>query len=64
MGNFFNLRAEESQTAEANKIHLQLAESKYKESLRIKTVIFGPDHPKTIRASSTLSIISRKLSEA
>jgi tetratricopeptide (TPR) repeat protein len=64
MGNFFNLRAEESQSAEAKKIHLKLAESKYKESLRIKSEVFGPDYPRTIRASSTLSIISLKLSEA
>jgi tetratricopeptide (TPR) repeat protein len=64
MGNFYYLRAEKSQIAEARKDNLQLAESKYKESLRIYTVVFGPDHPKTIKALSQLSIISRKLSEA
>jgi tetratricopeptide (TPR) repeat protein len=63
-GNFYYLRAEESQTAETKKIHLQLSESKFKESLRINTVVFGPDHRDTIEASSQLSIISRKLSEA
>jgi hypothetical protein len=64
MGIFYSLRAQVSQTAEAKKDHLQLSESKYKESLRICTKVFGPDHPRTIDALSHLSIISRKLSEA
>jgi tetratricopeptide (TPR) repeat protein len=63
-GNFYLLRAAESQTAETKKDNLQLSESKHKESLRIYTSVFGPDHPKTIGVSSQLSIISRKLSEA
>jgi tetratricopeptide (TPR) repeat protein len=63
LGNFYNFRAEESQTAEAKKYHMQLSESKYKESLRIYSKIYGPDHPSTIRASSALSSISCKLSE-
>jgi tetratricopeptide (TPR) repeat protein len=64
MGNFYYLRANKSQAAETKKAHLQLSESKYKESLRICTKVFGPDHPRTIRASSALSIILRKLSES
>jgi hypothetical protein len=64
MGVFYHLRAEESHTAETKKIHLQLSESKYKESLRIFTKVLGPDNPRTIEASSQLSFISRKLSEA
>jgi hypothetical protein len=63
MGTFYYFRAQESQIAEIKKDNLQLSESKYKESLRIRTVVFGPDNPKTIRASSQLSIISRELSE-
>jgi tetratricopeptide (TPR) repeat protein len=62
-GNFYRLRAQVSQTAETKKDNLQLSESKYKESLRIYTKVLGPDHPRTIKASSQLSIISRKLSE-
>jgi tetratricopeptide (TPR) repeat protein len=63
LGNFHHRRAQVSQTAESKKGHLQLSESKYKESLRIYTVAFGPDHPRTIEASAALSIISRELSE-
>jgi tetratricopeptide (TPR) repeat protein len=63
LGIFYHLRAEESQTAEIKKGNLQLSESKYKESLRIYTVVFGPDHPRTIQSLSRLSIVSRKLSE-
>jgi hypothetical protein len=64
IGNFYYLRAQASPTAETKKYHLQLSKSKYKESLRILIVVFGPDNPRTISASSQLSIISRKLSEA
>jgi tetratricopeptide (TPR) repeat protein len=64
IGNFYYLRAEESQTAETKEDNLQLSESKHKESLRIFTVVFGPDHPSTVKVSSALSIISRKLSAA
>jgi tetratricopeptide (TPR) repeat protein len=64
MGDFYCLRAKEDQIAEIKKDHLQLSESKYKKSLEIFTKVVGPDNPKTIKASSQLSIISRKLSEA
>ena len=63
LGIFYHLRAEESQTAEIKKGNLQLSESKYKESLRIYTVVFGPDNPRTIQSLSRLSIVSCKLSE-
>jgi hypothetical protein len=63
MGAFYYLRAEESQTAETKKDYLQLSDFKYKESLRIFTKVFGPDHLNTIGSLSQLSTISRKLSE-
>jgi tetratricopeptide (TPR) repeat protein len=63
MGIFYHLRAKESQTVETRKDNLQLSEPKYKESLRIFNVVLGPNHPKTIKALSQLSIISRKLSK-
>jgi hypothetical protein len=63
MGDFYHLRAQVSETAQTKKDNLQLSESKYKESLRINAVVFGPDHRDTVRDSSQLSIISRKLSE-
>jgi tetratricopeptide (TPR) repeat protein len=52
LGIFYHLRAEESQSAETMKDHLQLSESKFKESLRICTKVFGSDHPRAVRASS------------
>jgi tetratricopeptide (TPR) repeat protein len=61
---FYDHLAKNSQTAETKKDHLQLSESKCKESLRIYTVVLGPDNPRTIEASSRLSIILRKLLEA
>jgi tetratricopeptide (TPR) repeat protein len=64
IGNFYYFRAEVSEIAKTKKDNLQLSESKYKESLRIYTKVLGPDNPRTIRASSALSIVSRKLSEA
>jgi tetratricopeptide (TPR) repeat protein len=54
---FYSLRAEESQTAER---HLLLSESMYKESLRICTKIYGPDHPDTVKTSSRLYFTSRQ----
>jgi tetratricopeptide (TPR) repeat protein len=61
MGDFYYLRAYESQTTET---HLLLAETMYKESLRIYTKIYGPDHPETVKTSSRLNFTSRRLSEA
>jgi tetratricopeptide (TPR) repeat protein len=64
LGNFYHHRAEESPSAGIRKEHLSLSFSKFKEALRIKTKLFGPDHPNTVQASSQLSIVSNKLSEA
>jgi hypothetical protein len=64
MGSFYDIRAEESQTAVTKKDNLQLSESKYKKSLLIYTKVLGPDHRDTVHASSQVSIVSRKLSEA
>jgi tetratricopeptide (TPR) repeat protein len=63
IGNFYLLRAHESQTTVTRKEHLLLSESKYRESLRIYTKIYGPDHPESLETLSHLSIVSRKLSE-
>jgi tetratricopeptide (TPR) repeat protein len=63
MGVFYHLQAEEGQTTETRKEYLLLSESKYTESLRLYTKIYGPDHPQTLVNSSQLSIVSRKLSE-
>jgi tetratricopeptide (TPR) repeat protein len=64
MGAFYYLKAQESNSSETKKAHLQLSVSNYKESLRIYTVVLGPDNPRTINASSALSGISHELSEA
>jgi hypothetical protein len=63
LGTFYRLRADWNQTAEMRKENLLLSKSKYKEALRICTKILGPDNPKTIKASSIFSLISRKLSK-
>jgi tetratricopeptide (TPR) repeat protein len=64
IGLFYHQRAEESQTTETKKDNFQLSGSKYKEALRIYTVVLGPDHPRTIRSLSHLTTISRELSKA
>jgi tetratricopeptide (TPR) repeat protein len=64
MGYFYHLRARESQATETKKKHLLLSESKYKESLRMYTKIYGPDHPQTLETSSQLSIVLRELSDS
>jgi hypothetical protein len=63
LGKFYCLRADGSQTAEMMKENLSLSKSKYKEALRIYTKVLGPDNPRTIKASSIFSLISRKLSK-
>jgi tetratricopeptide (TPR) repeat protein len=60
MGDFYSLRAYKSQTTVT---HLLLSESMYKESLRIYTNLYGPDHPHSVRTSSRLYFTSRQLSE-
>jgi tetratricopeptide (TPR) repeat protein len=63
MGNFYRRRAEGSQTAGIRKEQLLLSKAKYEEALRFFTNILGPDHPRSMQASSRLSIVSCKLSE-
>jgi tetratricopeptide (TPR) repeat protein len=64
LGNFYHLQAEASQSTGIRKELLSLSFSKLKEALRIYTKLFGPDHPNTVQASSQLSIVTHKLSEA
>jgi tetratricopeptide (TPR) repeat protein len=64
LGNFYHQQAEASPSAGIRKEHLSLSVSKFKEALRIYTKLFGPDHPSTVEASSLLSIVTHKLSEA
>lgn len=62
-GNFYLLRAS-SQTVGLRRNDLQQSEFKYKEALRIFTERYGPDNPRTIKASSQLSLITQLLSKA
>jgi tetratricopeptide (TPR) repeat protein len=64
LGIFYHQLAKSQQNGKTRKEHLLLSRSKCKEALRIYTKIFGPDDPRTIIASSDLSMISRELSEA
>ncbi len=64
LGIFYRMLAEVQHTAEIRKENLHLSESMIKEALRIYAKIFGPDDPRTINASSDLSMISSELSEA
>jgi tetratricopeptide (TPR) repeat protein len=64
LGNFYHQQAEASLSARIRKEHLSLSVSKLKEALRIHTKLFSPGHPDTVKASSQLSIVTRKLSEA
>jgi tetratricopeptide (TPR) repeat protein len=63
LGTFHHRQAEESLSAGIRKEYLSLSVSKLKEALRIYTKLFGPDYPNTVKASSLLSIVTRKLSE-
>jgi tetratricopeptide (TPR) repeat protein len=64
LGMFYHQLAQSLQNAETRIDHLRQSRSKYKEAVRIYTKIFGPDDPRTINASSNLSMISSELSEA
>jgi tetratricopeptide (TPR) repeat protein len=64
LGIYYHLQAEASLSAGIRKEHLSLSFSKFNEALRIYTKLFGPDHPNTVKASSQLSIVTLKLSEA
>jgi tetratricopeptide (TPR) repeat protein len=60
-----NLRlADRQQNYERKIVCLHLSKSKFEEAVRIFTKIFGRDNPQSIGASSKLSIILRRLSEA
>jgi hypothetical protein len=61
----FHLKLSEIQkSAETRREQLRLSQAKVKESVRIYTKILGPINPKTLNASSQLSMISRELSGA
>jgi tetratricopeptide (TPR) repeat protein len=63
LGTFYCLRADKSQNPDMRKENLSLSKFKHKEALRIYTKVLGPDNPRTMKASSAFSLISRKLSE-
>jgi hypothetical protein len=63
LGIFYLELAESQQNAETRNEHLILSQSKYEETVRIYTKIFGPDNPRTIQASFSLSTVSSLLSE-
>jgi hypothetical protein len=62
LGNLHYYRAKESQDSESQEEHLRLSKPKYKEAVRMYTTIYGPDHPRTIDASTHLSNVTRMLS--
>jgi tetratricopeptide (TPR) repeat protein len=64
LGAFYDQLADRQQNDERKIVYLHLSKAKYEEAVRIYTKIFGPNNPQSIGASSTLSIISPKLSEA
>jgi hypothetical protein len=64
LGAFYHQLEDTQQNAQKRKEYLRMSKSTFKEALRIYTRICGPDNPQTTEASSQLSIISRKLSEA
>jgi tetratricopeptide (TPR) repeat protein len=64
VSNFHHHQAETSQPAGIRKEHLSLSKSKFNESLRTYTKLFGPDDPRTVKASSLLSIVACNISEA
>jgi hypothetical protein len=64
LGVFYNQLADTQQTDERKIVYLNLSNSRLKEAVRIYTKIFGPNNPQSIKASSALSVIIRRLSEA
>jgi tetratricopeptide (TPR) repeat protein len=64
LGAFYHKLADKQQISRRIVEYLCLSKSKLEEAVRIYTKVFGPDNPQTIEASSYLSFISRKLSEA
>jgi tetratricopeptide (TPR) repeat protein len=64
LGAFYNQLANRQQTDERKMAYLHLSKSKFEEAVRIYTKVFGSNNPQSIHASSQLSIILHKLSEA
>jgi tetratricopeptide (TPR) repeat protein len=64
LGAFYHQLADKQQISRRKVEYLHLSKSRFEEAVRVYTKIFGPDNPQTIEASSYLSFISRKLSEA
>jgi tetratricopeptide (TPR) repeat protein len=64
LGAFYHRLADEQQNSQRKIEYLFRSNSIFKEVLRIYSKTFGPDNPQTIEASSQISIISHKLSEA
>jgi hypothetical protein len=62
LGNLHYYRAKENQDPENQEEHLRLSKPNIKEALRIYAKIYGPDHPRTIDASTHLSNVTRMLS--
>jgi tetratricopeptide (TPR) repeat protein len=63
LGTFYNRLAGQHKNTPRFIEFLRLSKSKYMESVRIYTKIFGPAHPETRQASSILSKVSLTLSE-
>jgi hypothetical protein len=64
LGIFYRHLATAQRNTQREMEYFLLSKSKYIESVRILTKIYGPDHPETLIASSQLSNILRELSEA
>jgi tetratricopeptide (TPR) repeat protein len=64
LGVFYCELTDRQQNNERKIVYLHLSKAKSEEAVRIFTKIFGPNNPQTKEASSQLSIITRKLSEA
>mmetsp|Transcript_26520 Transcript_26520/g.25381 ORF Transcript_26520/g.25381 Transcript_26520/m.25381 type:complete len:470 (+) Transcript_26520:206-1615(+) len=64
LGIYYHQRGAKDSSPGKRKEHFSLAKSCFIEALRINTKIFGPTHLETIEAASTLSQISRLISEA
>jgi tetratricopeptide (TPR) repeat protein len=64
LGVIYDKLANRQQISRRKIVYLNLSKSKFEEAVRINTKIFGPDNPQSIEASSALSIILRRLSEA
>jgi tetratricopeptide (TPR) repeat protein len=64
LGNFYHCLADKQQIAQRETEYLCLSKSKFGEAVRIYTKINSPHNQRTTSASSKLSIVSCRLSEA